>query len=297
MFRLISAIFALALGVAAQVAPPQEIRGDLVTGRLLRYENFPARSVAPRNVDVWLPGDFSKRKRYAVLYMHDGQMLFDASTTWNKQEWRVDETMTRLLSERRIRDTIVVAVWNTAQRREEYMPQKAFEMASEDQKREAAKFGITGVFSDRYLRFLVDELKPFIDKNYPTRRGRADTFVMGSSMGGLISLYAISEYPDVFGGAGCVSTHFPAGDGVMVDYMKRHLPKAGKNRIYFDFGTETLDSTYEPYQIRADEVMRSKGYGEKDWLTRKFPGTDHSEKSWADRLEIPLVFLLGRTGR
>lgn len=279
----------------ADAQTPRRVTGEGIAGGLWRYENFASRYVPARHVDVWLPADYAKTKKYAVLYMHDGQMLFDAATTWNKQEWGIDETMTRLLAEKKIRDAIVVGIWNTPRRREEYMPQKAFAMASEEQKKLAAQFEIGAVASDDYLKFIVEELKPFIDKTYATRAGRADTFVMGSSMGGLVSLYAISEYPQVFGGAGCLSTHFPAGDGVVIEYMKKHLPGPKGMKIYFDYGTETLDASYEPYQSKADEVMKAKGYrAGRDWLTRKFPGEDHSEKAWAKRVEIPLVFLLGQ---
>lgn len=283
-------VFAFVLCGFAQ--SPEKIAGPNITGSVERYRDFPSKNVAPRNVDVWLPPDYSTKKKYAVLYMHDGQMLFDESTTWNKQEWHADETLARLMSEKKVRDTIIVGVWNTPKRREEYMPQKAFEMASAAQKKDAATFGIESILSDRYLKFIVEEVKPFIDTKYPTRKDRKNTFVMGSSMGGLISLYAISEYPEVFGGAGCLSTHFPAGDGIVVEYMKQHLPSPKNHRIYFDFGTATLDATYEPFQMKADEAMRVAGFGEKNWITKKFPGDDHSERSWAKRLEIPLVFLL-----
>ena len=112
-------------------------------------------------------------------------------------------------------------------------------------------------------------------------------------MGGLISAYAICEYPEVFGGAGCVSIHWPLGDGLIVDWFARHLPKPGSHRLYFDFGTETLDAAYEPYQRRVDAIMRAAGYTEgRDWLTLKFAGAAHSEKSWRERVDLSLAFLL-----
>lgn len=280
--------------LAAFAQTAKEIVSANITGKVYRYENFPAKNAGVRNIDVWLPADYSAKKRYAVLYMHDGQMLFDGAATWNKQEWNIDETMSRLISEKKIRQTIVVGIWNTAQRREEYMPQKAFEMATVQQKSEAARFNVTEVLSDKYLKFIVEEVKPFIDANYRTKKNAKNTFVMGSSMGGLISLYAIAEYPNVFGGAGCLSTHFPAVDGVVIEYMKTHLPPPSNHKIYFDYGTETLDASYEPFQLKADEVMKSKGFTSKTWLTRKFPGADHSEKSWSQRAEVPIVFLLGK---
>ncbi len=105
----------------------------------------------------------------------------------------------------------------------------------------------------------------------------------------------IAEYPGVFGGAACMSSHWPAGDGVVVQWLKHHLPPAGSHRIYFDLGTETLDADYGPYQRQMDEVMRQHGYtAGEDWVTLRFEGADHSPRAWRERLHIPLKFLLGQ---
>jgi enterochelin esterase-like enzyme len=112
-------------------------------------------------------------------------------------------------------------------------------------------------------------------------------------MGGLISLYAIEQYPDVFGGAGCVSTHWPAGGPDLVDALGAALPPAGRHRLYFDFGTAGLDAEYEPLQQRMDNHLRAAGYTEGvDWRTIKFPGADHNEPAWRSRVHVPLRFLL-----
>jgi cobalamin biosynthesis Co2+ chelatase CbiK len=96
----------------------------------------------------------------------------------------------------------------------------------------------------------------------------------------------------VFGGAGCVSTHWPIGKGIVIKYLKTKLPKPGKNRFYFDFGTGKMDAPYEKYQAMVDHIMRENGYQPgKDWLTRKYPKADHAEKYWRERVHIPLEFL------
>jgi predicted alpha/beta superfamily hydrolase len=147
--------------------------------------------------------------------------------------------------------------------------------------------------SDSYLRFLVDELKPLVDAHYRTLPGRQHTFVMGSSMGGLISLYAVEEYLDVFGGAGCLSTHWPAGGNLLVDAMGARLPRPGAHRLYFDYGTATLDADYEPYQVRMNGHLEAAGYSRgRDWMTGKFEGAEHNEGAWRARVETPLRFLL-----
>lgn len=274
-------------------APPIE-----ATGTLESWQDVPSAHVAARNVDVWLPPGYAANpnKRYPVLYMHDGQNLFDPSLSYYTQtDWGVDEAMTKLIGERRVREAIVVGVWNTPRRLQEYMPSKPVTGAS-------LPIGVDGmgelpasdIVSDAYLAFLVGELRPFIDRTYRTKRGRDDTFVMGSSMGGLISLYAVAEYPQVFGGAGAVSTHWPIGNGVVVDWLATHLPDPSTHRLYFDHGTSTLDAQYAPFQQRMDAIVRARGYVEgRNFMTRVFEGAEHSERAWRQRVDVPLQFLLG----
>jgi predicted alpha/beta superfamily hydrolase len=266
-----------------------------VTGTLLRYESFPSRLVASRKVDVWLPPGYDRdtARRFPVLYAHDGQNLFEPATSFGGGEWGLDETLTRLVAEGRVRPAIVVGVWNTSKRYQEYMPQKAVPGGRIDGLDGLPVIARGEILSDAYLRFLVTELKPFVDSRYRTRPDRDGTLVMGSSMGGLVSAYAISEYPQVFGAAACLSTHWPAGDGVAIDYLEGHLPDPRTHRIYFDRGTRTLDALYGPFQDRMDEVMRRSGWTpDGNWVTRTFEGADHSEASWSQRAEVPLVFLL-----
>jgi enterochelin esterase-like enzyme len=280
------------------------------SGRIIRTENFSSKHVPARNVDVWLPDNYTASKKYAVLYMHDGQMLFDSSITWNKQEWGVDETLNQLMQQNKIRDCIVVGIWNGGKSRHpEYFPQKPFEALSKEEQQlvySAYRSGGQSIFSglpissDNYLKFLVEELKPFIDKNYSIKTDASNTFVAGSSMGGLISLYALCEYPTIFGGAACLSTHWPGlfsmennpVPAVFFSYLKNHLPSAKQHRIYFDHGTETLDSMYASLQLQVDAIMKQKKYRPSNWISRSWPGQDHSEKSWRSRLDIPITFLL-----
>lgn len=269
-----------------------------ITGELLRYPDFPSRHIAARNVDVWLPPgyDAGATTRYPVVYMHDGQNLFYPKHSYTGDEWGVDETMTRLIAAHRIRPAIVVAVWNTPRRIDEYMPEQAILS-------DPVATGVEGfapvpraqVISDDYLRFLVTELKPFVDRHYRTLPDRGDTYIMGSSMGGLISAYAMAEYPQVFGAAAAVSTHWPACDGCVIDYLAAHLPDPRTHRFYFDHGTKTLDAAYAPYQQRMDAVLHKAGYvAGRNWMSRTFEGDEHAEKSWRARLEVPLLFLLQR---
>ncbi|WP_075344264.1 alpha/beta hydrolase [Tenacibaculum agarivorans] len=276
----------------------------LFEGSLERVEHFPSTYIKPRNVDVWLPKDYAKSKKYNVIYMHDGQMLFDSATTWNKQEWKVDEWASQLQKQHKVKDFIVVAIHNIPDIRwQDLFPQKAFKFLDEDKKSSLKSISGSKDFTlngDNYLKFLVKELKPFIDGNYSVYIGQEQTFVMGSSMGGLMSMYAISEYPSVFGGAACLSTHWvgamPVDDNPYPDaifkYMAENLPPANTHKLYFDFGNKTLDEHYPQYAPRVDSILKQKGYTESSAKNLFFEGTDHSENSWSQRLNIPLLFLL-----
>jgi len=227
--------------------------------------------------------------------MHDGQNLFDPASSGYGVDWGIDEAISQLVETRQIQGTIVVGIWNTTSRYREYMPQKP--LATAQAQSLLAQFiqekGGDPI-SDLYLRFLVEELKPFIDAKYRTLPDRTHTFVMGSSMGGLISLYAIEQYPQVFGGAGCLSTHWPIGQELLVEYLGNGLPPPGAHRLYFDYGTAGQDAGYEPYQHRMDAFLKAAGYTfHKDWITLKFDGADHNETAWRERVHVPLLFLLG----
>jgi predicted alpha/beta superfamily hydrolase len=267
------------------------------TATLERFEQFSSQHVAARHVDVWLPPGYAENpaERYPVLYMHDGQNLFDPAASYAGVDWGVDETITRLAEEGLIRAPVVVGIWNTPKRWHEYMPQKAFDLETGfNFQHILAKLQRRKPQSDQYLRFLVAELKPCIDQEFRTLTGQADTFIMGSSMGGLISLYAAMEYPQVFGGAGCLSTHWPASAKALARYVQSALPPPGSVRFYFDYGTETLDADYEAHQRRIDAVMAAVGYEHgRDWLSQKFEGDEHHERSWRARLHVPLKFLFG----
>jgi predicted alpha/beta superfamily hydrolase len=281
----------------------------VTSGKIQKFDDFKSNYVDARTVAVWLPEAYSKTEKYAVLYMHDGQMLFDSTTTWNKQEWKVDEVASKLMATKQTKKFIVVGIWNNGQKRHsEYFPQKPYESLTQIERdtitAQLKKKGRTTTdflpISDLYLKFLVTELKPFIDKTFSTRSDKKNTYIMGSSMGGLISMYAICEYPEIFGGAACLSTHWvgtfspdnnPIPDA-FVNYLKRKLPNPKNHKFYFDYGDKTLDAMYPKFQKMVDAVLVAKGFTDKNWLTKFFPGEDHSEKSWSGRLDVPLEFML-----
>ena len=283
------------LAVMAQETVPQ-----VSTGRLEFYPEFQSKHITPRNVTVWLPEGYQVGEPCDVLYMHDGQMLFDAAVTWNHQEWQVDEVMGRLIAEGKVRRCIVVGVDNTRNRLNDYFPSRCYEKVPEG---ERAGVDVSQYKGDEYLRFLVEEVKPFIDNRYKPLTTRDHTFVMGSSMGGLISLYALCNYPEVFGGAACMSTHLSMNffdpkfkselwaEGLR-DYVKEHLPSANSALLYMDGGTVELDDTYRPYQNKLNAVISGLGWDSAHFVYYLFEGHKHMETYWAERLDQPFVFLL-----
>ena len=131
MKKSLSIIFCLlALQVQAQKTMPKA-----VSGKIVRVENFQSKFVTQRNVDIWLPEGYSAKEKYAVLYMHDGQSLFDSTITWNKQEWQVDDVASQLMKQKKTKNFIVVGVWNGGEtRHKDYFPQKPFDSLIPSQK-------------------------------------------------------------------------------------------------------------------------------------------------------------------
>jgi enterochelin esterase-like enzyme len=227
-------------------------------------------------------------------------MLFDARLTWNGKAWGVADAVAQLMRDGKMPPTIIVGIGsNGPQRFSEYFPEKALGFMQEPTRSRFISEALQGrPQADNFLRFMVQELKPAIDGKFETLPGREHTIAMGSSMGALISLYAICEYPDVYGAAGCLSTHWTGTFEknatiplALFEYLQGHIPDPARHRIYFDHGTETLDAMYGEPQAFADLLFREKGYGDRNYLSRTFPGAAHSEEAWAKRVSIPLAFL------
>jgi len=288
--RIISLLFILNVCIAQAQLP--KVSG----GTLARYEAFQSTYIPSRTIDVWRSDNLPVTN---VIYMHDGQMLFDSTITWNKQEWGVDETLLKLIQAKKIKSTLVVAIWNTPARRQEYFPQQPFNEIPNLLKDSITK-DIGGLpYSDQYLKFIVEELKPFIDSTYRLKQ-QTNTVIAGASMGGLISLYAICKYPQVFQSAICMSTHWPGSvyrntqtiPQIFSSYLQQQLPAPNTHQFYFDLGTETLDAWYGYGQQLVDDVMKQNGYTSKNWMTKLFQGDAHNENAWRNRLAIPFQFVL-----
>lgn len=271
-----------------------------VTGELVRHAQVPTQYAVPRDIDIWLPPSYrTTDARYPVIYVNDGHQLFDPSLSFiSGAEWKMDETMTRLIAEGKVPEAIIVGIHATDRRYEEYMMQGAVTpLTDEIRERVSTRpmpFEWAEMNGDGYQRFIVEELKPFVDQTYRTKPGRDNTTVMGISTGGIAVLNSVMLYPDVFSASAGMSTHIATGQGLVPEYIKGRVPNPARVRVYTDHGDQGLDLDwdYAKYATQLDAHFRAAGHTDATYDSRIFPGTGHSETFWADRLEVPLRFLL-----
>lgn len=278
------------------IAYIEDWEGSGVRGRLVYWTDVGSAFLGPsRNVEIWLPPgyDADPATQYPVLYMHDGQNLFDPRLANTGIDWGVDEAIVRLVEAGEIDPVIVVGVWNSERRAPEYSPWHD---------------------APDYARFLIEELMPRVNAEFRTLTGPENTSAMGSSMGGLLSFYLVTYHPEAFGACGCLSSHFPLSEAAVagsypdlvqaetpdtVPYIVRDIERglrapAGA-RYWFDYGTRGLDASYGPTHAAVRRWLVAQGRVEgRDFVVRKYEGADHNEASWRARLEDPLRFLFGR---
>lgn len=306
MNKLVTVVFAL-LGVATTF-PAHSVNEPLQTpsaGKVDRHYLFSPQLNDTITIDVWTPEGFSvsRENKYPVIYMHDGQNLFDATTTWNRQSWEMDSVVNELVETNLIEAPVIVGIHSKSESRlGDLMPEKAFYMIENLPDTVAYEGHPIEVRGDRYAAFVAETLMPRMTSLYNLSELPGDTFVMGSSMGGLMSVYMISEYPELFGGAGCLSTHWP-GDPfsgwplmpAMLRYLDKSLPSSATHKLYFDHGTKDIDAFYGEAEKMVLDLIKRKGYEEgvnlEDFVDE---GAGHQERFWSKRVYRPLVFLLSK---
>jgi pimeloyl-ACP methyl ester carboxylesterase len=301
----LSASPASADGAARGRPTPLPVTGFAGAGALLTVRSFPSVHAAPRRVDVWLPpgaGDAGRRHR--LLIMHDGQNLFEGRSATYGQAWEMAEAALRMDD-----PPVILGVWNTPARRREYLPADMERELPQDLRDRIANANGGPPLSEGYLAFLAEELVPWARAALPVSPRRRDTVVMGSSMGGLISLAALCRYPQLFAGAGCLSMHWPLltdpaayqrGDlqtprvlEALDRFADRAMLRPGAgHRLFVDRGTLGLDSLYPPYQAFMDQRLARLGWREATGLrTLVIEGGDHNETSWRTRVDAALAWL------
>jgi len=264
-----------------------------VLGTLVYWQNVESKFLNKnRHVEVWLPPGYEDNpdKHYQVIYMHDGQNMFDPRIASTGVDWGIDEAMMRGAESGSFEPAIVVGAWSSPERTAEYSPWHD---------------------APNYARFLIEELMPRVNAEYRTMTGPENTFTMGSSMGGLLSYFLVKNHPDVFGACGCVSAHFLFAEALVAKYVGKDPGNADTTpyiirdiengdtvpkgvRFSFDYGTTTLDATYEQDHQPVRKWFLEQGLVDgRDFQMRKYEGAAHSEYSWRARVEDQLEWLLG----
>lgn len=262
-----------------------ETRGHTVVGEIIVYPRLHSPQLGnARDILVYLPPSYHFcDKRYPVLYMHDGQNIFDEATSY-VGEWQVDESMEMLADEDNL-EAIVVGIPNAGvERLNEYSPFR-------DPKHGGGK-------GHAYLQFLTETVKPLVDNNFRTLSDRDNTGVMGSSMGGFISLYAYYAFPEVFGKAGVVSPALWFGDGAIFDFVE--AAPQWKGRLYMDVGHHEITLSHvssRKYLLetrRMDKLLQHKWADDPSYWYLEDKDGIHNEAHWARRFPDMMRFLFGK---
>lgn len=263
---------------------PKYVKLPTITGTVNVIENFDMPQLGKkRTLRIYLPKDYdtSVDNHYPVIYMHDGQNLFDSSTA-NAGGWEVDDTLEKLSADKKTNGAIVVGIDNSNQdRTAEYTPWKFEDMGGGD--------------GDKYVNFIVETLKPYIDTHYRTLKDRENTGIAGSSFGGLISFYGGLKHQDVFGMIGAFSTSFWFNTDEVMKFVQAN-PKKYNMKLYLDAGNkEELEGT-----MMADDAkkmyttLKTTGFTDADLKLVIDPEGIHSEPSWERRFPDAFLWLTSK---
>jgi predicted alpha/beta superfamily hydrolase len=250
-------------------------------GRLRRHENFRSKFLRNRrSLAVYLPSCYQEQRdrRFPVLYLHDGQNLFDGSTSFIQgQDWRVGQTADAEIHGGRVEPLVIVGIYNVGKGRiGEYTPTRVPRLG--------------GGRADRYGKFLLEEVMPFIHSEYRVERGTWRTGIGGSSLGGLVSLYLGLSRPDVFGKIAALSPSVWWNQRVIHKFAES-MPIRGRPRIWLDIGTREGPRIVEDVEHYRDILVHRGWQCESDLHYERVEGGEHNEAAWANRVAPFLRFL------
>ncbi len=252
----------------------------MTPGQLRKYDNFRSKYLRnQRDIVVYVPPDYDQQpeRRYPVLYMHDGQNLFDAATAFNGQDWHVAQTADYAISAGLVEPLIVVGIYNTGKTRlREYTPTSVPRLG--------------GGRADRYAKFLMEEVKPVVDRDYRTKPEASQTGIAGSSLGGLVSIYLGLKFSNVFSKVAALSPSVWWNQRVILKFAQA-APLEPRPRIWLDIGTREGPRIVDDVE-RFRDVLLSKGWqSDRDLHYERVEGAEHNEAAWAARVGPFLQFL------
>ena len=254
-------------------------------------------------IEVWAPPTLSPTT--PLLVMHDGKNVFNTETSTVGVTWGVVEAVEREIAPAHPElQPLIVAVWvpDESRRFQELAPQAVMERYPQiwdEIGGPTVSWAINDhtLRGDEYQEVLATKVVPWARETFGITASRERTAVCGSSMGALASLYALARHPETWGSALALSTHLPLGGGLMGAGLADLLPPPGRHRIWMDYGDQTLDAAYAPYQARFDADLAARGWQfGADVQTTPFPGHDHSERAWSARIHLVLKWWLEGLG-
>jgi predicted alpha/beta superfamily hydrolase len=250
------------------------------TPNLNKHEGFCSRFLRnQRDLIVYMPPGYSgqSRRRFPVLYLHDGQNLFDGATSFIPgQDWHVGQTADHCIQTGSVAPLIIVGMYNTRARIREYTPTHV------------PKLG--GGRADRYAKFLIEEVKPFVDREYRTISGSQHTGIGGSSLGGLVSLYLGLKHSRIFGKIAALSPAVWWNQLVIHRFAKAAVVEQ-RPRIWLDIGTREGPRIVQDVEKFRDVLLKKGWKLENDLHYERVEGAEHNEAAWAQRVEPFLQFL------
>ncbi|HNY13095.1 MAG TPA: alpha/beta hydrolase-fold protein [Candidatus Wallbacteria bacterium] len=252
-----------------------------IIGNYELIKNFKSEYLShARNVVVYLPDGYgeSGKKRYPVLYMHDGNNLFDPYISHLDCDWGLDETIYKLTSSNQMNDIIVVGIYNTPDRASEYTPFKSEEYG--------------GGGGESYSKFLINELKPYIDDRFRTLKTSRDTAIGGASFGGIISLYIGLSHPEVFSSMIAISPSLWWADGELLSWAASRKINMKKTKIWIDMGLIEGEEALR-HARKFAEGIRKAFPGFANFRYEEFPNAPHNAVAWGKRFHLPLCFVFG----
>ncbi|MFZ2959308.1 MAG: alpha/beta hydrolase-fold protein [Candidatus Ozemobacteraceae bacterium] len=262
-------------------------KGVFVSGDIRFHTDFSSKILKnERTIVVYLPPEYKKNssEAFPVLYMHDGQNIFDTNNGSSGLYWQADETVEKLVRQKKILPLIIVGIYCNENRVDEFLP--IFE-----------KTRNKGGNAQRYAEFVVNEVKPFIDKEYRTKPERENSGICGSSFGGLVSLYICLKFPQVFSKCVAMSPGLWPGESWIIRETEKHPEWLRGIKFWIDMGTEEgidvkelsdgIDRIRELERVFLENDLQKN----RDFFSLEVCGGKHNEKNWGDRFGKVLMFL------
>lgn len=247
-----------------------------------------------RFVDFWSPGVPTEH----LLIAHDGQNVFKRCTATGHRSWRMAQSTVKVSREFGIIPPAIIAVFHSRSpespwgRILDLAPQDIYQNGVSAAGEANDEISLDDLQGNKYLEEITDVIAPTICQEIGLDLTELNKAVIGSSMGGLASLYALSKRPDFFTTSLALSPHWLAGEEVLVDALLDSFPKPGTHKVWMSHGTAGYDAKYGPFQRHADQKMREAGWRGEDFVTRVYSRSGHNERSWAKYLTDPLRFWL-----